>query len=57
VESDLKRVEGFIGTADQERFDECEEAVTGILSRIRKVTKQWGVSDLLVTVILSTNSR
>ncbi|KAI9440570.1 hypothetical protein H4582DRAFT_1937820 [Lactarius indigo] len=34
VESHLKRAEGFIGTADQERFDECEEACA-------KVAKHW----------------
>jgi centromere/kinetochore protein ZW10 len=48
VASSLKRAEGFIGTADQERFDECEEAVMSILSQVRKVAKQWGVSDLVL---------
>lgn len=47
VASSLKRAEGFVGTADQERFDECEEAVMSILSQVRKVAKQWGVSDLV----------
>ncbi|KAI9451675.1 Centromere/kinetochore Zw10-domain-containing protein [Lactarius psammicola] len=42
VASYLKKAEGFIGTADQERFDECEEAVTSILSQVRKVAKHWG---------------
>ncbi|KAF8269814.1 Centromere/kinetochore Zw10-domain-containing protein [Lactarius quietus] len=42
VASNLKRADGFIGTADQERFDECEEAVMSILSQVRKVAKQWG---------------
>ncbi|KAH9040476.1 Centromere/kinetochore Zw10-domain-containing protein [Lactarius pseudohatsudake] len=41
VASHLKRAEGFVGTADQERFDECEEAVMSILSQVRKVAKHW----------------
>ncbi|KAH9066695.1 Centromere/kinetochore Zw10-domain-containing protein [Lactarius vividus] len=41
VASYLKRAEGFVGTADQERFDECEEAVMSILSQVRKVAKHW----------------
>ena len=45
--SHLKRAEGFIGTADQERFDECEEVVMSILSQVRKVAKHWGVSDIV----------
>ena len=43
----LKRAEGFIGTADQERFDECEEAVMNVLSQVRKIAKHWGVSNLV----------
>lgn len=42
VASSLKKAEGFIGTADQDRFDECEEAIMSILSQVRKVAKQWG---------------
>ncbi|KAH9004741.1 hypothetical protein EDB86DRAFT_3062301 [Lactarius hatsudake] len=41
VSSHLKRAGGFVGTADQERFDECEEAVMSILSQVRKVAKHW----------------
>ncbi|KAH9014198.1 Centromere/kinetochore Zw10-domain-containing protein [Lactarius deliciosus] len=47
VASHLKRAEGFVGTADQERFDECEEAVMSILSQVRKVAKHWAVSNLV----------
>jgi centromere/kinetochore protein ZW10 len=47
VANSLKGAEGFVGTADQERFDECEEAVLCILSQVRKVAKQWVVSDLV----------
>ncbi len=43
----LKKAEGFIGTDDQERFDECEEAVMSILSQVRKVAKHWVVSNLV----------
>ena len=45
--SSLKKAEGFTSTADQDRFDECEEAVMSVLLQVRKVAKQWGVSDLV----------
>ncbi|KAI0305872.1 Centromere/kinetochore Zw10-domain-containing protein [Multifurca ochricompacta] len=41
VEGSLKKAEGFVGTADQDRFDECEEAVMGVLSQVRTVARQW----------------
>ena len=39
----LGEAEGFVETGDQDRFDECEGAVTSALSQIRRVAKQWKV--------------
>ncbi|KAI9458096.1 Centromere/kinetochore Zw10-domain-containing protein [Russula earlei] len=41
VAETLKRAEGFAGTAEQEHYDVCEEAVMGVLSQVRKVARQW----------------
>jgi len=41
VAESLKKAEGFIGTAEQDHYDECEEAVMGVLSHVRKVARQW----------------
>ncbi|KAI0289458.1 hypothetical protein BC826DRAFT_1031931 [Russula brevipes] len=41
VADTLKKAEGFVGTAEQEHYDECEEAVMGVLSQVRKVARQW----------------
>ncbi|THH14983.1 hypothetical protein EW146_g5425 [Bondarzewia mesenterica] len=37
----LADAEGFMGTADQNQFDECEGAITSVLGQIRNVAKQW----------------
>ena len=56
----LKKAEGFVGTSEQEHYDECEEAVMGILSQVRKVARQWKVSCLIpfrTTVLLNGECR
>ncbi|KAI0042195.1 hypothetical protein FA95DRAFT_1500426 [Auriscalpium vulgare] len=37
----LGATEGFVDTADQERFDECEAAVMKVLGQIRTIGRQW----------------
>ncbi|TFY81371.1 hypothetical protein EWM64_g2646 [Hericium alpestre] len=37
----LTDAEGFEGTADQERFDQCEAAVTRVVGQIRSTSRQW----------------
>ncbi|RPD59040.1 hypothetical protein L226DRAFT_510672 [Lentinus tigrinus ALCF2SS1-7] len=37
----LDHAKGFIDTTHQERYDECEGAVNGVLQRIRRVAPQW----------------
>lgn len=49
VASSLTKAEGFVGTAEQERFDECEEAIMGVLSQVRTVARQWKVTNLTYT--------
>lgn len=46
--SSLKKAKGFVGTSEQEHYDECEEAVMGVLSQVRKVARQWKVSYLIL---------
>lgn len=36
----LDNTEAFVGTAEQERFDECEEAVSQVLQDVRKFARQ-----------------
>jgi hypothetical protein len=48
VVASLKKAEGFTGTSEQEHYDECEEAVMGVLSQVRKVARQWKVSCLVL---------
>jgi centromere/kinetochore protein ZW10 len=48
----LKKAEGFVGTAEQDHYDECEEAVMGVLSHVRKVARQWKVSNLVLLTIV-----
>ena len=43
----LKKASGFVGTAEQDHYDECEEAVMGVLSHVRRVARQWKVSNLI----------
>ena len=52
VAESLKKAEGFIGTAEQDRYDECEEAVMGVLSHVRKVARQWKVNNLVLVTIV-----
>jgi centromere/kinetochore protein ZW10 len=47
VADTLKKAEGFVGTAEQEHYDECEEAVMSVLSQVRKVARQWKVNNLV----------
>jgi centromere/kinetochore protein ZW10 len=51
VAESLKKAEGFIGTAEQDHYDECEEAVMGMLSHVRKVGRQWKVNNLVLVTI------
>ena len=44
----LKKADGFVGTAEQDHYDECEEAVMGVLSHVRRVASQWKVSNLIL---------
>jgi hypothetical protein len=44
----LKKADGFVGTAEQDQYDECEEAVMGVLSHVRRVARQWKVSNLVL---------
>lgn len=48
VAESLKKAEGFVGTAEQDHYDECEEAVMSVLSHVRKVARQWKVSNLVL---------
>jgi protein transport protein DSL1/ZW10 len=41
----LDNAEGFVGTTDQGRFDECEEAVNQVLQDIRKFSQQTKVRE------------
>ena len=52
VAESLKKAEGFIGTAEQDRYDECEEAVMGVLSHVRKVARQWKVNNLVLVTLV-----
>lgn len=51
----LKKADGFVGTSEQEHYDECEEAVMGVLSQVRMVARKWKVSHLtlLHMIVLS----
>ena len=40
----LAGAERFVGTSDQEHFDECETIVTDILAHIRSTAKQLKVN-------------
>ncbi|KAJ3557317.1 hypothetical protein NM688_g1539 [Phlebia brevispora] len=40
INATLDKAEGFIGTTDQDRFDECEAAVNSVLQNIRRVAQQ-----------------
>ena len=48
VAGSLKKADGFIGTAEQDHYDDCEEAVMGVLSHVRRVARQWKVSNLVL---------
>jgi hypothetical protein len=51
VADTLKKAEGFVGTAEQDHYDACEEAVMGVLSNVRKVARQWKVSNLVLLAV------
>ena len=48
VADSLKKADGFVGTAEQDQYDGCEEAVMGVLSHVRRVARQWKVSNLVL---------
>ncbi|KZT67377.1 hypothetical protein DAEQUDRAFT_713635 [Daedalea quercina L-15889] len=37
----LDKAAGFVETTDQDRFDDCENAVNQVLRRIRRVSQEW----------------
>ncbi|TFY64920.1 hypothetical protein EVJ58_g2304 [Rhodofomes roseus] len=37
----LDKAAGFVETTDQDRFDECENAVNQVLQRIRRLSQEW----------------
>ncbi|KAI0272502.1 hypothetical protein BC834DRAFT_921934 [Gloeopeniophorella convolvens] len=37
----LKKADGFSGTAEQDRYDECEEGVMGVVSQVRTAARVW----------------
>lgn len=39
--STLASVNGFTGTSDQDRYDECETAVTTVLQNIKRLARAW----------------
>jgi protein transport protein DSL1/ZW10 len=39
----LAAAEGFIDTGEQDRYDECENAITHVLQEIRLLARQWKV--------------
>jgi len=41
VQRILARAEGFVDTADQDRFDECENVMSLVLRDVRSVAYQW----------------
>ncbi|KAH9846124.1 hypothetical protein C2E23DRAFT_605268 [Lenzites betulinus] len=41
IEELLDTARGFIDTTHQDRYDECENAVNGVLQRVRRVSPQW----------------
>ncbi|TBU47577.1 hypothetical protein BD309DRAFT_951562 [Dichomitus squalens] len=41
IDEMLDRASGFMDTTQQERYDECEEAINDVLQRIRRVAPQW----------------
>jgi len=48
----LKKADGFVGTSEQEHYDECEEAVMGVLSQVRTVARKWKVSHLTLLHVM-----
>lgn len=42
----LDRAEGFVETADQDRYDECEAAMGDVLRESLSLGNQWKVSNL-----------
>ena len=50
VADSLKKVDGFVGTAEQDHYDECEEVVLGVLSHVRRVARQWKVSNHVLSL-------
>ena len=55
VADSLKKANGFVGTAEQDHYDECEEAVMSVLSHVRKVARQWKVSNLVILLPVAYN--
>ncbi|KAI0317156.1 hypothetical protein OF83DRAFT_1263778 [Amylostereum chailletii] len=37
----MAEAEGFVGTGDQERFDECEAAVMRVVTQVRDIARRW----------------
>lgn len=45
---------GFVDTTNQDRFDECENAVNQVLRRTRHSAQQWKVSQWRLNVVASS---
>ncbi|OCH91473.1 hypothetical protein OBBRIDRAFT_886899 [Obba rivulosa] len=41
IDEILDKAEGFVDTTDQDRFDECEAAVSQVLQHIRRLANDW----------------
>lgn len=39
----MNATEGFIDTNDQDRFDNCEEAVNAVVKKVKRVWQAWKV--------------
>ena len=50
LEDVLADADGFAGTSDQERYDECEMVITRVLRDVRSIAHAWKVRTLLTTL-------
>ncbi|CCM02541.1 uncharacterized protein FIBRA_04643 [Fibroporia radiculosa] len=41
VNETLDKAEGFVDTMEQDRFDECESALSQVLQRVRQLAQEW----------------
>lgn len=48
IDDILAAAKGFVDTGEQDRYDECENAITQALREIRLLASQWKVGLLFV---------